>query len=577
MAENRACLKVTACVLLIFLSAVMLMSCTGRKNEKNFLKIAVSEEPESFNIWLASDANSRKILSLIYQPLYIRDPEELDLIPWLADSDPVYSPGDLSYTVSLRPVKWSNGSDLTSSDVVFTINLIKEFQVPRFISKWRFVKKVEAVDKHTVRFYLEEPKAVFLTRSLGIPIVSKKEWKAAAEKARHSEKPYKALINHKIEIPLGCGPFVLKEKRQGAYLYFEKNPFFFGENQTIKGHTLGPYIDKLLFKVYRSADVAILALKKGSVDYYWSGIQPGHMKGLTRHKNIDVFVSKKSAFYYMGFNVRKPPFSDPNLRRAMAFLIDKQFIVSLILQGFATQMTSVVPKGNDFWHNPDLPDYGCGLSRAERIKKAYQMLSSKGYTWEDPPVDQNNDIVSPSTIRMPHGRPMEAFTILTPPAGYDPHRAACGTMIQEWFKDLGLPAQSRPMSFGALLNTVKARHEFDTFIFGYGRLSLDPDYLRSFFHSNNDKSRGWNMSGYKNPEFDRLANASLAAMDKFERQKLIWEMQEIILRDLPYLPLYNPALIEAVNNTEFSGWVEMVGGIGNIWSLCCVKHQGAVP
>lgn len=85
------------------------------------------------------------------------------------------------------------------------------------------------------------------------------------------------------------------------------------------------------------------------------------------------------------------------------------------------------------------------------------------------------------------------------------------------------------------------------------------------------------MSGYKNSEFDRLANASLAAMDKFERQKLIWEMQEIILRDLPYLPLYNPALIEAVNNTAFSGWVEMVGGIGNIWSLCCVKHQGVVP
>ncbi|MEA1969150.1 MAG: ABC transporter substrate-binding protein [Thermodesulfobacteriota bacterium] len=557
--------------LIIFLFLFSCFFSCSSKLDRDILKIGISEEPETLNIWLASDTNSRKILSLVYQNLYIRDPETLKLIPWLAKADPLYDPEDLSYTVKLRNVKWSDGSDLTADDVVFTVNLIKQFKVPQYISKWRFVKKIEAVDKRTVKFYLSKPKAIFLTRSLGIPIVSKKEWSLVVKKALSKKKSYKALINHKIENPLGCGPFVLKERRCGAYIFFEKNRFFFGKGKTIKGRKLGPYIDKLLFKVYRSADVAILALKKGSIDYYWACIQPGHVDGLSRDQNIKVFVSKKSAFYYMGFNLRKTPFSDPYLRRAIAVLIDKKFIVSRILQGFATEMSSVVPKGNEFWHNPDLPMYGAGLTRDERIQRAYKLLALRGYSWEIPPVNDKKEVVSPSTIRLLDGKPMEEFTILTPPAGYDPHRAACGTIIQEWLKDLGLPVTSRPMSFGALLDKVKARHDFDTFILGYGMLSLDPDYLRSFFYSKNNRTRGWNMSGYNNKEFDKLADASLAEMNNDKRRQLIWEMQSVLLNDIPYFPLYNPTLIEAVNNKNFTGWVKMVGGIGNIWSLCSVK------
>jgi ABC-type transport system substrate-binding protein len=48
-------------------------------------------------------------------------------------------------------------------------------------------------------------------------------------------------------------------------------------------------------------------------------------------------------------------------------------------------------------------------------------------------------------------------------------------------------------------------------------------------------------------------------------------MQEIVMEDVPYIPLYNPAAIEAVSEKGFSGWVPMVEGIGNIWSFCCVK------
>ena len=93
----------------------------------SIMKIGMKEEPKTLNIWLARDRWSLRVLSHIYQPLYYRDPKTLERVPWLAEALPVYDAGTLSYTVKLRPAKWSDGSELTSEDVAFTGNLIKEF------------------------------------------------------------------------------------------------------------------------------------------------------------------------------------------------------------------------------------------------------------------------------------------------------------------------------------------------------------------------------------------------------------------------------------------------------------------
>jgi ABC-type transport system substrate-binding protein len=168
---------------------------------------------------------------------------------------------------------------------------------------------------------------------------------------------------------------------------------------------------------------------------------------------------------------------------------------------------------------------------------------------------------------------MEDFTILTPPSDYDPHRAMVGMMVQEWLRMAGIPASAKPMAFGSLMEQVKSRHQFDLFVLGYGSLSLDPDYLKNFFHSENDAAGGWNMSGYRNPEFDRIADESSGEIDEQKRRKLVLEMQKIILRDVPYIPIYNPNLIEAARTDRFTGWIEMLEGIGNIWSFCQIRAR----
>ncbi|MGD8983233.1 MAG: ABC transporter substrate-binding protein [Desulfobacteraceae bacterium] len=538
---------------------------------KGVIKIGVLEEPKTLNIWLASDSWSRKVLSQIYQPLYIREPKNLRLIPWLAKGQPVYDKATLSYTIKLRKAKWSDGSDFTSQDVAFTGDVIREFGVARYYSAWKFVEKIEPLDDHTVRFHLGTPEAIFLTRTLTTPIVQKREWSKVIEMAKGAEKPLGQLLKHKVERPVGTGPFLLTDWRQGAYIFLKRNEHFFGKEKEMQGFVLGPHINGMILKIFGTADAAILAMRKGSIDMFWWGIQSGYIEDLLKDRDVGIITNEKSALYYLGFNLRKHPFDDVHFRHAVATLIDKDFILRRILQGYATKMHSIVPPGNTFWHCKGLPEYGEGLKREDRVRRAYEILSNAKYTWKVPPVNAKGEVGRGEGIILPDGRPMKRISILTPPADYDPLRAMVGIMIQEWLRMIGIPVLSRPMGFSSLMDQVKRRRQFDLFVLGYGNLSLDPDYLRNFFHSKNDRPRGWNMSGYRNSQFDKIADESSRTMDADKRRALILEMQRIIMRDIPYIPLYNPKLIEAVRHDRFSGWVKMLGGIGNTWSFCTIR------
>jgi peptide/nickel transport system substrate-binding protein len=183
MKSMRSALR---CVCLSALISIVLLACQER-GPSGVLKIGLAEEPRTLNVWLASDANSRKVLSLIYQPLYMFDPDTLALVPWLAETLPVYNPISLSYTIRLRSARWSDGSPFTSKDVAFTGELIQSFKVPRYASKWKFIDKVETPDERTVVFYLKKPMASFFSDTLATPIVQTEEWVRVAD--RREKKP----------------------------------------------------------------------------------------------------------------------------------------------------------------------------------------------------------------------------------------------------------------------------------------------------------------------------------------------------------------------------------------------------
>jgi len=102
---------------------------------------------------------------------------------------------------------------------------------------------------------------------------------------------------------------------------------------------------------------------------------------------------------------------------------------------------------------------------------------------------------------------------------------------------------------------------------GWANLSDDPDYLRTFFHSREARSGGKNYPRFRNAAFDDLAEKASLERDPARRKALVFEMQALIARELPYIPLYTGPKVEAARNDHFKGWIKMPGGIGNLWSF----------
>ena len=107
----------------------------------------------------------------------------------------------------------------------------------------------------------------------------------------------------------------------------------------------------------------------------------------------------------------------------MALLIDKEFLTDTVLQGVAIPVYAMVPTGNAAWHNSDVPTYGQGLTRAERVAQAVALLKEAGFTWEvEPKVSEDGRFVEQQGegLKLPNGEPMPAINVLAPSPGYEP-------------------------------------------------------------------------------------------------------------------------------------------------------------
>ncbi|MEW6096007.1 MAG: ABC transporter substrate-binding protein [bacterium] len=536
------------------------------------LKIGMQDEPKHLNPFKASDVWSWNVIGFLYEGLYTHNPQTFEIIPWLATGDPEYNNKDNTCIVHLKKgVKWEDGEPFTANDVVFSANVLMDFKVPQYYSAWDFITKVEALDKYTVKFWLKEPYAIFFTRTLMSLIVPEHIWQPIIKEMKRTNDPLNSLLEYEVTKPIGMGAFKFAEWNKGSYVKMVKNPLYFATGRNVKGKKVGPYFDEILFKIYGTTDTAILSLKKGDIDYIWWPVQPGFVAELKQDKKITVTNNPENGLKYLAFNLRRMPFKDINFRHAVAYLIDKEFIQTRVLQNYGIPNDSILPPGNKFWFNPNTHKYGRNMSRAERVKKAVEILKKAGYSWEkEPEVNSKGKIISGKGLIMPDGKPVNPIKILTPPADYDPLRAMCGMFIQEWLKQIGIPASAAPTSFGDIINKVMTEWDFDVFILGY-RLSLDPDFMRTFFHSKEVVKDGDNPMAYINPEFDKLSDASAKEMVRAERKKLILKLQDFIIKEAPWIPLYTMLQIEAYRNDRFTGWVNQLDGIGNGWSFLFIK------
>ncbi|MFH0849404.1 MAG: ABC transporter substrate-binding protein [Candidatus Bathyarchaeota archaeon] len=136
-----------------------------------------------------------------------------------------------------------------------------------------------------------------------------------------------------------------------------------------------------------------------------------------------------------------------------------------------------------------------------------------------------------------------------------------GDVIEQMLRDIGIRMKAIPLSDEVLYDNLDLEHTYEVYQMSHGYAPY-PGHLYDRFHSDQIMDYGGNNPGWSNTEFDALVDQANAETDFDTRKELLWEAQELLAEDLPYIPLFTSDDVHAIRK-EWTGYVCMPGGIFN--------------
>lgn len=300
---------------------------------------------DSFNPFiLKGDAATG--LSALFDTLMERSGDEPDAMYGVIAKDVAVAKDGKSVTFRLRPeAKFSDGSPVTSEDVVFSFDILKSKGHPSYRIMMRDVSKAEALDPHTVRFTFTGE----LTRDLpstvaGLPVLSK---------AYYSTREFDQTT---LEPPVGSGPYLISDFRPGAQITYKRRDDYWGKDLPINRGVNN--FDELRYEYYRDRTAALEGFKAGTYDFReeftardWStGYEVAAMRD-GRMKKITLPDENPSGAQGFFFNTRRAKFADPRVRRALDYAFDFEFTNKNLFYG-------LYQRTNSYFENSDMKAVG---------------------------------------------------------------------------------------------------------------------------------------------------------------------------------------------------------------------------
>jgi len=136
-----------------------------------------------------------------------------------------------------------------------------------------------------------------------------------------------------------------------------------------------------------------------------------------------------------------------------------------------------------------------------------------------------------------------------------------GDVIEQMLRQIGIRMKAIPMSDEVLYDNLDLEHTYEVYQMSHGYAPY-PGHLYDRFHSDQIMDYGGNNPGWSNTEFDALIDQANAETDFDTRKELLWEAQELLAEDLPYIPLFTSDDVHAIRK-EWTGYTCMPGGIFN--------------
>ncbi len=493
--------------------------------------IGLPNEVDSFNPFLGIEASSFEMWALTYDYMISYSMKDMSPEPGLA-TDWETSEDGLTWTFNIREgVMWSDGEPLTASDIAYTYNRVLDGgpEAATWSSYLIGVTSVEAPDDTTVVLTLEEPNAVLPL--LPIPIVPEHVWQDI------TDKEVKSFANEpSADAPVvGSGPFRFVEGTAGGSTYrFEANPDYW------KGE---PFIDEVVFRVFKSEDPMVQALIKGEIDFA-EGISALQVQSLEGQEGITAQNGDSPGFDEIAFNTGSidiesgEPIGDPNpavldpaFRFALNFAIDRETIIRTAYQGGGLPGGSIIPPAYADYHwEPEDPD-----AYAYDPEKAASLLDEAGYTVGDD-----------GFRTLPSGEPIGKLRL----AARSDSETSVDVMefFKEWLADVDIDSEVETYESSKLTDVI-LEGTFDTFEWGW-YVEPDPDSMLSYLTCG--QLGNWSDSWYCNEEYDALYDQQHVEQDESARQEQVKQMQEILYNDAPYLVTAYSSIGEAFRSDRWA-------------------------
>jgi peptide/nickel transport system substrate-binding protein len=474
----------------------------------DWLVTQLSAEPSTLNPITSTDAYSGTIDGYIYESLLKRDEKYLENVPVLAEKWEI-SQNHLMYTFHLKKdIKWSDGYPFTAKDILYSFDRIRDPKVDaaHLRSYYQDIEKVEALDDYTVRFHYRIPYFRALEFCGGIPIVP-----------FHLFKEGEDFNQHPIgRNPVGTGPYKMLHWETGKEIVLVRNEDYWGEK---------PALDRIVFKIITDSTVALQVLKQGGLDEM--SLRPIQWEKQTENKRFEENFQKLSyylpSYSYIGWNSRRPIFSDKRVRQAMSMLVDRELILKKILFGLGTTIDC------PFYINS--PEYDKEIKPFPYDPKAaLALLKSAG--WDFRPGD---------AVLQKEGKPFEFEFLLSAGSKFGEQIA---TMLQENLKEIGITMSIRKLEWAVFIQKIE-EHNFDACTMGWS-LGWETDPYQ-IWHSSQAVEKGSNFVGFKDEEADKLMDEARKEFDPEKRRKMYYRLQEIIHDEQPYTFLFTSKALVAVS------------------------------
>ena len=509
------------------------------------LNIGWLGEPDTLNPSYAFLTEAYIIFDLIYQPL-VTESISGEYVGALA-KDWGVSADSLTWTFTLKDgLKWHNGEDVTAEQVAWTIDaVITNPDGWAALSGYvgGFVEAT-APDAKTIQIVTEYPIANMEYRLSFLYAVYPPDFESFATP--------EDLQNFANDKPVGTGMFKVStfDKDAGVLILDANKDFVDG----------APFIDQAIYQRFDTSDAMVQALKAGDVDVLsdvpasafetvkgFEGVTTTSINGRSFEELIINSVSEENDPAPTG----NPALKDPAVRLALETAINRVDIIDIVLQGLGSPGDSIVPPtlGGGFWYKSDLavPEFN--------IDAANQILEDAGY------------VRGTDGVREKEGLRLD-FRLQFPSDSANYPRIA--DLLADWFSQIGVKATPEAVDPDSLIATTTAVGDYDLVIWGWGA-DPDPDFILSVLLTDQFVPGGWSDSGYHNPEYDQLYLDQQAAVNREDRQAIIYKMQEIAYNDRPYIVLYYNKALQAYRSDRFTGFIESPLGIDDDSSLGQVK------